>query len=69
MDIVVFITMFSFLSVSVTASFPWMSKIPDDTLISRISIPGTHNSYARYESFQTYGFIQCQEWTVQVNSK
>lgn len=37
----------------------WMSEIPDETLISDLSIPGTHNSGALYSVGDMSG--QCQE--------
>ncbi|XP_071381470.1 1-phosphatidylinositol phosphodiesterase [Centroberyx affinis] len=36
----------------------WMESIPDDTRISAISIPGTH------ESLTLYGLVPCQAWTL-----
>jgi len=41
----------------------WMSLVPDNTLVSKMSIPGTHDSYALYE-YVGSGFIQCQDWDV-----
>lgn len=38
----------------------WMKDIPDDTLVSNLSIPGTHDSGARYGTF----FAECQAWTI-----
>ena len=43
----------------------WMKDVPDDTLISKMTIPGTHDSYA-YQGKWVGGFARCQEWTVQV---
>jgi len=39
----------------------WMSHVPGDTLISKMSIPGTHDSYALYGGV---GWTKCQEWDV-----
>ena len=44
-----------------------MKDVPGDTLISKMTIPGTHDSYA-YQGHFVYGFARCQEWTVQVYS-
>ena len=43
----------------------WMKDVPDDTLINKMTIPGTHDSYA-YQGKWVGGFARCQEWTVQV---
>ncbi|KAA6212431.1 phosphatidylinositol-specific phospholipase C domain-containing protein [Streptomyces albofaciens JCM 4342] len=41
------------------ATVQWMSRIPDDTDIRGMSIPGTHESCARYAGGSA-GFAQCQ---------
>ena len=41
----------------------WMSHIPNDKLISEISIPGTHDSAARFED-GIGSFIRCQDLTL-----
>jgi len=38
----------------------WMDKIPSNQLLSQLTIPGTHNSYARHGTI----FHQCQDWTI-----
>jgi len=40
----------------------WMGSLRDDTRLSELSIPGTHDAGARYERF--YGTIQCQTLTI-----
>lgn len=44
----------------------WMRNIPGNTLISQLTIPGTHNSYARYGSNAFAApYAICQDWTIQ----
>jgi 1-phosphatidylinositol phosphodiesterase len=38
----------------------WMSLVPDDYPVERLSIPGTHNSLSFYGGF----IIQCQSWSL-----
>ena len=40
------------------ANFSWMERIPDDTLISDVWIPGTHDSAAQYAALPY--FSKCQ---------
>jgi len=42
----------------------WMRRIPDHKKISELTIPGTHNSYARHGSGVGY-LAKCQEWTIE----
>ena len=39
----------------------WMSRIPDSTKLSKLSLPGTHDSCALYNGF-SFGFARCQSW-------
>ncbi|XP_038581012.1 1-phosphatidylinositol phosphodiesterase [Micropterus salmoides] len=38
----------------------WMASIPDDQLLSEVSMPGTHNTMARYGGV----YAECQTWTL-----
>ena len=38
----------------------WMSKLPDDVKLSKIAIPGTHQSGALYGG----SLLQCQVWNI-----
>jgi 1-phosphatidylinositol phosphodiesterase len=48
----------------------WMARLADDALLSGITIPGTHDSGARFGGvapvvdFVTALWVQCQNWTV-----
>ena len=44
----------------------WMKDIPDTKLLSELSVPGTHQSYARYNlaGVAEPGIGACQDWTV-----
>jgi 1-phosphatidylinositol phosphodiesterase len=48
----------------------WMARLADDALLSGITIPGTHDSGARFGGaapvvdFVTALWVQCQRWTV-----
>src|SRR6516225_5750413 len=48
----------------------WMAQMPDDALLSDITIPGTHDSGARFGGvapvvdFVTALWVHCQNWTV-----
>ena len=39
----------------------WMARLPDDVLLSRVSLPGTHDSCALYDGL-SFGFAKCQQW-------
>lgn len=39
----------------------WMSRLPDDVLLSQLSLPGTHDSCALYDGL-SFGFAKCQQW-------
>ena len=41
----------------------WMSRLPDGVLLSRLSLPGTHNTCALYNGF-SFGFAKCQSWSL-----
>nr|XP_020452937.1 uncharacterized protein LOC109958561 [Monopterus albus]XP_020452939.1 uncharacterized protein LOC109958561 [Monopterus albus]XP_020452940.1 uncharacterized protein LOC109958561 [Monopterus albus]XP_020452941.1 uncharacterized protein LOC109958561 [Monopterus albus]XP_020452942.1 uncharacterized protein LOC109958561 [Monopterus albus]XP_020452943.1 uncharacterized protein LOC109958561 [Monopterus albus] len=38
----------------------WMARIPDDQLLSEVTMPGTHNTMARYGGV----YAECQTWTL-----
>jgi len=43
----------------------WMSNIPDNKYLYELTIPGTHQSYARYgNNAFAAPFAICQDWTV-----
>ena len=46
---------------------PWMSNLPDDKLISEMSIPGTHDSGATHSIFDVSG--KCQELSIESQLK
>ncbi len=39
----------------------WMSRLSDDAKLSELSLPGTHDSGALYDSL-SFGFAKCQSW-------
>ena len=39
----------------------WMSRFADDTLLSQMSLPGTHDSCALHDGL-SFGFAKCQTW-------
>ena len=39
----------------------WMARLPDNALLSRMSLPGTHNSCALHDGI-SFGFAKCQTW-------
>jgi 1-phosphatidylinositol phosphodiesterase len=39
----------------------WMSRLPDTVLVSRTSLPGTHDSCALHDGL-SFGFAKCQTW-------
>jgi len=39
----------------------WMSRLPDHVLLSRLSLPGTHDSCALHDGL-SFGFAKCQTW-------
>ncbi|KUF19010.1 phosphatidylinositol-specific phospholipase C domain-containing protein [Streptomyces silvensis] len=45
------------------ATVQWMDRVPDDTDIRRMSIPGTHETCARFAG-SSAGFAQCQNQTL-----
>ncbi|KRX08392.1 PLC-like phosphodiesterase, TIM beta/alpha-barrel domain [Pseudocohnilembus persalinus] len=42
----------------------WMKDLPDQSFISNITIPGTHNSLAMYGGYLKITPCQCQSWSV-----
>ena len=42
----------------------WMKNIPDETPLSMISIPGTHDSAARFTTAPTPRIFCCQDMSV-----
>lgn len=62
---VLFISLFSMIPLNTYSkkdAMPWMSYIHDDTKISDISIPGTHDSGATHSIFDVSG--KCQDLSV-----
>ncbi|MEC8557987.1 MAG: phosphatidylinositol-specific phospholipase C [Planctomycetota bacterium] len=41
----------------------WMSKLPDSLTLAQLSIPGTHDSGARFDGL-SFGFAKCQSWSI-----
>ena len=41
----------------------WMSKLPDSLTLAQLSIPGTHDSGARFDGL-SFGFAKCQSWGI-----
>ena len=41
----------------------WMKRLPQDALLSNLSIPGTHDSAALHNGF-SFGFARCQSLTL-----
>ena len=39
----------------------WMSRLPENTSLSRLLLPGTHDSCALHDGF-SFGFAKCQTW-------
>jgi len=39
----------------------WMSRLPDSSLLSQLSLPGTHDSCALHDGL-SFGFAKCQTW-------
>ena len=39
----------------------WMSRLPDNILLSQLSLPGTHDSCALHDG-PSFGFAKCQTW-------
>ena len=39
----------------------WLARVPDDALLSELSLAGTHDTCARFNGF-SLGFAQCQTW-------
>lgn len=44
-----------------TATRDWMSRLPDDRLLSEITLPGTHDTGARHGGIM----VECQSWSIQ----
>ena len=42
----------------------WMSRLPDDALLSQLSLPGTHDSCALHNGL-SFGFAKCQSWSLE----
>ena len=42
----------------------WMSRLPDTLLLSRITIPGTHESCALYDGVAPSGSAKCQDLSI-----
>jgi 1-phosphatidylinositol phosphodiesterase len=42
----------------------WMDRIDDGTLISEMSIPGTHNSCANCSKWTGMGYVRCQSLSI-----
>lgn len=45
----------------------WMKNIPDETPLSMISIPGTHDSAARFTTAPTPRIFCCQDMSVKIS--
>ncbi|MCZ1006816.1 phosphatidylinositol-specific phospholipase C domain-containing protein [Streptomyces lydicus] len=41
----------------------WMAGVPDNIKLSDMSIPGTHESCSRYDTW-SFGYAQCQDWSL-----
>ncbi len=41
----------------------WMSRLPDDVVLSALSLPGTHDSCALHDGL-SFGFAKCQTWSL-----
>ena len=46
----------------------WMKRVPGKTLLTELSIPGTHDSCALLNGF-SFGFAKCQEWSLDFQMK
>ena len=48
-------------SVTIDKYSNWMSRLPNTMLLSRFSLPGTHDSCALHDGL-SFGFAKCQTW-------
>ena len=62
----IFLALVSTFTSKCYVSAKWMNNIPDNKYLSELTIPGTHDSYARYgNNAFAAPYAICQDWTVE----